>query len=321
MVFYQEEEELLDKLIDGLSRRKGQVSEQIEVQIKNLRSLAEAVSSYPSLKETGKLGKMLRSEETLIRKLTSQNHIENSLYLPTQVDLGKSFLRAKINFLLMIKYHAEIGIRLKKYSSRLLEIITFNIFSLMSEEILLSIVGSKDTLQELKEGAARKLLNMWDHRLEPVENGSVPILNSMWRARQRLCPTFGSMMGMSEIYQISRFVDPVWFEFLSANEEDDEVFMALEEFIFNLSSEEILIIRKEMTERKMSSISSKKIESIVGRKHFCPDFQKVDPRELLRYYRERSLAASKRAEHKWAGPKKTIEEYLLLFLIGKEEGI
>ena len=73
----------------------------------------------------------------------------------------------------------------------------------MCEEILLAIVGSPDTNSRNKEGAASKLLSIWDHRLDGGENSSVPILNSMWTSRQRLSPAFGSMMGMSEVYQIS----------------------------------------------------------------------------------------------------------------------
>ena len=130
MIFYQEEQELLENLINGLSRRKGPVSDQIRVGIKNLEDLAAVVSGYPSLKETGKLGKMLRTEETLIKKLCSQNHIENSLYLPTQVELGKSFLRAKINFLLMLKYYAEIGIRQRKLFQDLLKLLPTTSFLL-----------------------------------------------------------------------------------------------------------------------------------------------------------------------------------------------
>ena len=73
-----------------------------------------------------------------------------------------------------------------------------------------------------------------------------------------------------------------------------------------------------MIENKLSSVSRKKVESVLGITDFCPDFKKIDPRELLRYYRERSRDAVRRCETNMPGPKKTIEEHLLLFLIKKE---
>ena len=113
MVFYLEEQEVLEKLITGLKKKNPQLAGSIDLRINNLENLAEVVKSYPSLRAEEKLGRRFRSEETLIKKLCSQSAIENSLYLPTQVELGYSYLKAKINFLLMLKYHAEIGARFK----------------------------------------------------------------------------------------------------------------------------------------------------------------------------------------------------------------
>lgn len=314
-VLSKEESELLEELTGSLGRRKQEEELQIQAQFTALRELAKVIEHYPSIVKNGRLGRNHRSEETLVEKLCSQGTIANTVYLPTKVLLGKNFLQAKVNFLLHLRYTADSSFRLKKYSNPLLELITRNIFSLMIEELLFSLVGDLGLEEEVRQKAARKLVYFWDTRFTPEERASVPILTSMWISRQKLCPIFGSMMGMSEVYQISKHIDPVWFDFLKAYEEEEETFQALEEFIFNLSHEEILQIRTEMEEKDLPNISRKRIEAIVGRHRFCPDLAKVDPREVLRFYKERKSKADHRRHSGTAGPQRTIEEFLTLFLL------
>jgi len=318
-VFTQEEDEFLSGLIPEIGRKKPREEVRIREQRRALETLAEVIRSFPSPTHQGRLGSSIRSEETLIEKLCSQDAIGNSLYIPSQVALGKTFLHTKINFLLMVKYTVESAFRFRKAVPRILELITFNIFSLMTEEALFSLVEDPSLERFIREKAAHRLIHMWDSRMDSTDNASVPVLNSMWQARQKLCPVFGSMMGMSEIYQISRFVDPVWFDFLKAHEHREEAFQALEEFIFNLSFEEITRIREEMDRQKTATINRRKIEALVGRSRFCPDLEKVDPRELLRYYKERKKNAEMRSRSGIPGPGRTIEEYLLLYLLEKED--
>ena len=319
LVLSQEENELLQILIPGIGKKRAKDEVRIREQLRSLQSLAETIRSFPPLTHQGKLGPSVRSVDTLIENLCRHDQIENTLYIPSSVALGKAFLHTKINFLLMIKYSAESFIRFRKHVPRLLELITFNIFSLMTEEVLLSLVEDQTLPPKIKERAAYRLIHMWDHRLGSLDRTTVPILTSMWKARQSLCPVFGSMMGMSEIYQISRFVDPVWFEFLQAYENREETFQSLEEFIFNLTFEEITRIRFEMDESGIATISRKKIEALVGKSRFCPDLSKVDPRELLRYYKERKKNAEIRTRSSRPGPERTIEEYLMLYLLEKED--
>lgn len=314
-VLSSEERELLENITSALGRRREETALDIEAQYAALRELAKVIDRYPALSEKGRLGRRNRSHQTLVEKLITQGAIANTVYLPTKVLLGKNFLQAKINFLLLLKYTADSSLFLKKFSQSLQEIITRNIFSLMSEDLLFSLVGDSELPEETREKAAERLIHFWETRFTPEERTSVPILTSMWSARQKLCPAFGSMMGMSEVYQISKFIDPVWFDFLKAYEDVEEAFQALEEFIFNLSHEDILLIRQEMENKKLANINSKKIASIVGPNNFCPDLAKVDPREVLRFYKERKSHADYRRHAGTEGPRRTIEEYLTLFLL------
>ena len=100
-----------------------------------------------------------------------------------------------------------------------------------------------------------------------------------------------------------------------AYEDVEEVFQALEEFIFNLSHEELMAIRREMDDQKLNSITRKRIESLVGPRRFCPDLSKVDPREVLRFYKERKEHTDHRRRSLTPGPQRTIEEYLSLYLL------
>lgn len=314
-VLTKEETELYEAITGSLGKRRQDELLQVEAQLMALEELAGVIDRYPALSNRGRLGRIQRSGETLVDTLSSRGKIANTVYLPTKVLLGKNFLQAKVNFLLHLRYVAESSFWLRKHSAPLLELITRTIFSLMSEDVLFSLVGDQDLGKTIRKKAAQKLVNFWEARFTPEERSSVPILTSMWVSRQKLCPIFGSMMGMSEVYQISKYIDPVWFDFLQAYEDVEEVFQSLEEFIFNLSHEELTEIRREMDEQKLNNITRKRIESLVGPHRFCPDLSKVDPREVMRFYKERKEHTDHRRRSHAPGPHRTIEEYLSLYLL------
>jgi hypothetical protein len=144
------------------------------------------------------------------------------------------------------------------------------------------------------------------------------MLSSLWKSREHLTPIFGTLMGMTEMLQLARSIDPLWFDFLGNSGNDDSVFYALEEFLFNLTYEELVKIREIMKQKNIGSINKDDVESFLHLEKFYSTFESADPREMLRFYKQRKKNAEYRSRARIPGPVKTIEEHILLYMLKKE---
>ncbi|NPE31907.1 hypothetical protein HNV12_28900 [Methanococcoides sp. SA1] len=318
VVFTNEENEFIQSILEIIRKKKPDEADYISNRLMSLHALANTVSSYPSFQSTRKIGNSTFSIETLIDMICRMDFADQVMYVPTKVILGRSYVVAKINFLLMLKYESEAIRKLKKIAPDVENLVTMNIYALMSEEVYLSLIQEKDIGMDIKTRAAVRLMNIWEYRLSQSAEDYAPMLSSLWESRKHLSPIYGTMMGMTEMLQMARNIDPVWFDFIGSSENDDSVFQALEEFLFNLTYEELEKIRENMLENNMSSIDKKNIKSLLCVEHFYSTFQKADPREMLRFYKQRKKNAVYRERARIPGPTKTIEEYILLFLLKKE---
>lgn len=318
VVFNNEETDLIQSVLEVIRLKKNGEAEYITKRLISLQELANTVSSYPSFQNTMTIGNSTFSMESLIQMICKMDFADQVMYVPTKVILGKSFVVAKINFLLMLKYAAESIRKLKKTAPKIEELVTMNIFALMSEEVYLSLIQEKDMEMEIKTRAAVRLLNIWEYRLSQSAEDYAPMLSSLWRSRKHLAPIFGTMLGMTEMLQMAKNIDPVWFDFIGSSGDDDSVFQALEEFLFNLTFEELVKVRESMLENNITSIDKKNIESILHIEHFYSTFKAADPREMFRFFKQRKKNAVYRVRSKNSGPVKTIEEYILLFMLMRE---
>ena len=318
VVFTNEETDFINSLLLEISKKKADEAEYIKRRLISLQELANNVSSYPSFQSTRTIGNSTFSVETLIQMICAMDFADQVMYVPTKVILGRSYVIAKINFLLMLKYEAESIRKLKKLTSRIEDLVTMNIFALMSEEVYLSLIQEMDVDMSIKTRAAVRLMNIWEYRLSQSAEDYAPMLSSLWKSRKHLAPIYGTMLGMTEMLQMAKDIDPVWFDFIGSSENDDGVFEALEEFLFNLTYEELLRVRELMLENNMASIDKKNIESLLHIDHFYSTFKTADPREMLRFFKQRRKNAVYRERARIPGPTKTIEEHILLFMLKRE---
>ena len=175
--------------------------------------------------------------------------------------------------------------------------------------------------EEIRNRAGFLLANIWEYRLNQSAKDFAPILNSIWEARKALCPAYGTMMGFSEISRMSQSTPQAWISFLQSIEGSEDAFQSLEEFLFNLTFEEIAHLRIEMQRRNMGVVSQNNIESLIGTKLVYPRFDESDPREMYQFFRHRKINARFRHRADQEGPKKTIEEHLMGYLLSSEEWV
>ncbi len=320
MVFTDEEEQMVHDVISVLTA-KG-LREDVET-VKNnqssLHDLANSISRYPSILESHKLVNDQRTIESLINSICEREVPDMILRIPTKAILGRAYTIAKINFLLMLHYIIRKIPELIRYNEPINSLIANNVFTMTAEEVYLSIVEDLSISQHIRHNAANLIAHNWEYRLDCGVREFAPILQNLWRARYRMIPAFGTLMGFTELFRMSSETEPAWFDYLQRDElSDDEVF-SLEEFIFGLTYEELVVLRGEMKQQGKTSLRRDEAMVILGNKHAYPEYDVDDSREMYRSFRDRKNHGRYRKRAGVEGPKKTFEENLMCFLLSIPE--
>lgn len=284
-----------------------------------LKDLASSISRYPSILRQQKLWNSSRSIETMLENIYMRDIVDLIMHIPTKAILGQSYMIAKINFFFMIYYLSRDISVLTPLEDTILDIVSRCVFSLMVEEVFLSIISDKKISMHIRNNAGYLLANIWEYRIDYGVKEFAPLLNTIWRARESLCPNFGTMLGISELYRISEIAGPIWLEFLEKDDLNMEEVDSLREFLMGLTFEEMEKLSDEMEKMGKSSFSKEEIEMILGAHTMYPQYADDDPREMFRSFSHRKNNAFYRARGGHKGPKKTIEEYLMCYLLQRPE--
>ncbi len=285
-----------------------------------LEQLGRSISLYPSILASHRLGSSSRSVESLVETLCRDDIPDMILHIPTKAVLGRSYSIAKINFLNMLRYIVRDVADLAHFEAKVLHLIAHNVFTIMAEEVYISIIENAASPERLRANAAYLLARTWEYRLDSGVREFAPILQGVWSAREKLIPNFGTMLGFSELFVISGYIEPAWFDFLQSDEIGEDEVHALEEFIFGMTHEEILALRLEMEECGKSSVSREEALGNKGPKSPLYRYSGDDPRQLYRSFRDRKINARFRARACLHGPKRTLEDYLMCFLLSQSSG-
>lgn len=282
-VFMLEEWELVRDCLRAAERMNPAEAAQLRAGLEVLCHLVKALARCPEVLGSQRLGGERRSAATLVRLLCRQ---EGDLFRqPTKAVLGKSFLVAKINFLFALSYLSRSTGGAEPWEERLREVILLNVFLVLCEELFMGVLQDGEVPLTMRSRAARHLAQLWDHRLSRSLKDHARVVFALWSVKSRVAPTFGALMGVTELLRLSRLVHPVWLDFLQDRGGEPQSLAALEEF--GLGSE--------------SGV----------------DYRLLDARELYRFHRRRKDAAAARKLAGLPGPQRTIEDMLLCYLLGR----
>lgn len=291
----------------------------------DLHGLARIFDRYPSIAEERTLGGTVYSVDTLV-DILYRDGTDHLALLPTRIAVGRGFAVAKTNF---FGYLVRIGDQYQTLAENRDEIYRaweLGMFSLLVEDVYQVILeGEERYSPALRRAAARDLIDVWEYRYDRHVSDYATSIIELWRVRRRIAPTFGTMIGTREIMRLSGLLGERWYEFLSGADDDAQIVSALEEFIFGLSSEQIGQVRDRMTAENRTSIDRSELVAMLDRtdfsgiKELALDESPPDPRHMYRFYQRRRHGARTRALLNRVGPRCTIEELLLAYLIGDRE--
>lgn len=315
-VLTPKEKELYEELMTLLKEKAPERLSIIEERMKDLTQLAEAVACFPSLLERHDLAGGVRTPTLLVDSLIKhQEKGDTTLRLPSKAILGKGYIVAKVHtFSSLAKLAASVGAPEKLVQALQLETITM-MFTVMAEDVYLNLINDNNQPMDFRRQWGMSLLLLWEHRNDQTIESVAPVLQSVWSARRKLAPAFGTMMGTSELLLVSIQMDEQWIQFIKQRMGDPAVSQAMEEFLFGISYEQIQQLRSILKTKGIPAINRDEVSTFLG-EHVKADAG-LDYRDFYSLYTVRRDNARARERMKVDGPHQTLEDYFIEFVTAK----
>ena len=186
-------------------------------------------------------------------------------------------------------------------------------FLLLAEDVYLNLIHDTSLSMAERRQLAISLLLLWEHRADQNITDISPVLQSVWKARTKLAPAFGTMMGTSELIMFSFQMDEQWSQFIKTRLGDPGVNQAMEEFLFGISYEQITKLKNILRERGIAAIGRDEVSSFLGadvKTNVGEDY-----RDFFQQYSLRRDNARARKRLELPGPHKTLEDYFISFVM------
>ncbi len=289
-----------------------------------LALVADALARERYLDRPTRLAGERRDKETLTQHLCRIDGLSGDLVLPLKAILSRTFLLTKITVFrgfikstsALINKVAEAG----PLCHQLREELAQSIYTQLAEELLMALLRKPDVHQRIKRHAASQLIAVWDNAQIEIDD-FCPLLEAAWHARNRITSGYGCLLGTTEYFRlVCEDCPPQFLNFFARDEMSDAEGQAFEEFLFNMTYEELGTLRRVMKEQELDVITAAWATEILGRQIDALDHSgEIDPMALYRSYYRRQLAADYRIMAGTKGPRRTAEAYLMLYLLDQNQ--
>jgi hypothetical protein len=321
-VLDRHESELVQQALETVASRSPADATILQGLLSELRATAELLDRQRPLRRPTSLGGEARDEQTLIDHLCSMDGLSGDLVLPLKATLSRTHLLTKINFLrgFVKATSALVDVpNAQKMAHELREELAQSIYTLLAEELFLALLRKPDVMRRTKQRAADQLINVWDDAALEIDDFA-PLLESAWHARNRINTAYGTLLGATETFRlVTEDCSPEVLEFFGREGMSADESAAFEEFLFNMTSEELAKLRRAMQQQHVSAASPAWAADVLGRQiEDLEHSHEIDPMALYRSYQRRQLAADFRMMSGAPGPRRTAEGYLMVYLLDQQ---
>ncbi|MDR1128787.1 MAG: hypothetical protein LBL20_05700 [Treponema sp.] len=290
-----------------------------------LKELGASVARFPSVRAVeGGYAERRKSSaggpstrDSFLESLSAYSPAARLLRLPTRAVGAHSYFIAKCH---AFSFVSTLVSNIEAFYKPLRQVILSITCTLLAEEVYFSCLDDPAFPREIKNHLVDDLVSFWDSGTELSTAKHQPALETLWTARDASPPSFGTMDGASELMRVSLGMGKDWSEFLIAQLGSPETQEALEEFLFNLSCEEIQEVRSRLVRFGISAVSHAEVRSFLGSRPAYTMVKSTDPRAIYDFYMERRDMAVCRTRNSAPGPKKTLEEMYLRFRLTQNKG-
>ena len=194
------------------------------------------------------------------------------------------------------------------------------VFTLLAEEVLALVAMDENLNPALRQASVEHLVDAWENFHQWAPREYLPPLQATWDARRRIRVGGGTLLGVGEILRLLQSgCDPEFVDFFSRETLTEDEQAAFHEFLIGVTTEQIHSLEEVMKEEGRTSFSREEAQVAL----------ELDPQargaghpgvRAFQFFRERSLAAAARRMRDLDGPKKTAEEYVMIYFLEQEMG-
>lgn len=322
-IFDDEESLLVDRILDVVTRKAPSDAVVLRSLMDTLAHLSDVLSHSRRLRKPTRLGNEARNEETLTDHLCQIDGLAGDLVLPFRANLSRTFLLAKIDFFrACLKSMNPLVDGTPTHSllvHELREEFAQSIYTQLAEELLLALLRRPDVEVHIKRQAASELITIWDNAKLEIDD-FCPLLESAWRARNRVTSRFGAMLGTTEYFRlVCEDCAPQFLDFFARDGIQLGESQAFEEFLFSMTYEELCTLRDTMKREGLDAVNAQWASEVVRRSlENLGESGEIDPMALYRSYYRRQLASDYRLIAGSAGPRHTAEAYLMIYVLDQQ---
>jgi hypothetical protein len=320
-LFDDAESALVRRALKALDTSTPGDADALRDQLRRLTELSHMVRDSPSLRAPDLFAGRQRSLESLLDHLCENDGLAGELALPLKATLSRTFLVAKIQFLRGIERAIAFAgrhgdARFTALEAPLREELAQSIYTQLAEELLLALLRKPDVRRVTKRRAGEQLIAIWENAEIEIDD-FCPLLESAWHARNRMTADLGSLLGTSEYFQlVCQDCSEDFLDFFARDEVSLQQKQAFEEFLFDMTFEEVGSLREAMREQHIDVVSLDWAERVLGRRiEREGSKERIDPIALYRSYFRRQLAADFRIVAGRPGPRRTAEAYMMIYLL------
>jgi hypothetical protein len=303
----------------------------ISTQINRVAKVAEALEAFPPVFEERTLGSRQRNLSTLVDHLAQSDDSNYEMFLPTRALVGRTLVMAELNLWRMLRYICreiqENHIQAENSAGLALAQATHSqvddwlhgcVYTLLAEEVLGAISRNPATDPELRTAAVAKLCSIWGNYLHWSVRDFFPLLQATWSARRRIRVSLGTLLGVSELMRLLQAgCDPEFVEYFTRPNPTQDEGLAFHEFLIGVPTEQIRSLEHLMKQEGITSMSREQAESALGIRQARPE-ESHGGVQAYRFFRERHLQAAARRLRNEPGPRRTAEEYVMIYFLENE---
>lgn len=321
-VLDRHETELIEQALAAVAANSPADAQILQGLIVELKATSELLDRQRPLRRPTALGGEARNESTLIEHLCTIDGLSGDLSLPLKATQSRTYLLTKINFLRGFVKATSVLVDVPgtaRMTHDLREELAQSIYTLLAEELFLALLRKPDVSRRTKQRAADQLITVWDDAALEIDDFA-PLLESAWHARNRINSAYGTLLGATETFRLVREdCSPEVLEFFGREGMSTDESAAFEEFLFNMTSEELATLRRAMQQQHLSSAGPAWAAEVLGRQiEELEHSHEIDPISLYRSYQRRQLAADFRLMSNAPGPRRTAEGYLMVYLLDQQ---
>jgi len=322
LVFEPEEIVLAGKVLSFLnedgSSQCWASAEHIRTVMDQLVHLRQVVTSYTSVIQSHTVAGQQRDVHTLTDAICRSNPYTFELFMPTRAVVGRAYLVAKFNFMRLlvriVRHQMSEGERKLTLLGEMLHFVRQSVITMIAEDVLVSIASDPGLELELRRKATYKLADLWEHRTSRSVRDFFPLLLSVWEAKTRTTISYGTLTGTTEILSLMREgCDPAVIEYFTGEDIPEDERQAWMELVFNATYEEMETMRRYMERHRKQVLGAEDVAAIFNVPMDSLHRTVQAPVDMFHTFHERQVNAYHRRMQNRPGPKKTAEEYLMIF--------